>query len=58
MRKTNDAPEPDCRSRLVACEMNKTGENHDLFYASAPTLEATKAMLAGMHNMHDKVRYH
>ena len=39
-----DALEPDCRARLVACEVNKTGEKNDLFYASTPPLEAKKAM--------------
>ena len=39
-----DAEVPDCRARLVACEVNKTGEKNDLFYASTPPLEAKKAM--------------
>ena len=39
-----DAEVPDCRARLVACEVNKTGEKNDLFYASTPALEAKKAM--------------
>ena len=39
-----DALEPDCRARLAACEVNKTGENHDPFCASTPPLEAGKAM--------------
>ena len=41
-----DSTEPDCRARLVACEVNKTGEKNDLFYASTPPLEAKKAMFA------------
>ena len=42
----SNAAEPDCRARLVACEVNKTGEKNDLFYASTPPLEAKKAMFA------------
>ena len=45
MSNKGDAIDPDCRARLVACEVNKTGENNDLFYASTPPLEAKKAML-------------
>ena len=41
-----DSEDPDCRARLVACEVNKTGEKNDLFYASTPPLEAKKAMFS------------
>ena len=41
-----DSAEPDCRARLVACEVNKTGEKNDLFHASTPPLEAKKAMFS------------
>ena len=44
MSNKGDAIDPDCRARLVACEVNKTGENNDHFYASTPPLEAKKAM--------------
>ena len=37
-----DAAEPDVRSRLVSCEVNKTGEKNDQFHASTPPLEAKK----------------
>ena len=46
MANKGDALEPDCRARLVACEVNKTGEKNDLFHASTPPLEAKKAMFA------------
>ncbi len=41
-----DSVEPDCRTRLVACEVNKTGEKNDLFHASTPPLEAKKALFS------------
>ena len=36
-----DADTPDCRARLVSCELNKDG-NVDAFSASKPPLEANQ----------------
>lgn len=41
-----DFEEPDVRARLVECEVNKTGENNDAFYASTPPLEAKKMLFS------------
>ena len=41
-----DAMEPDCRARQVACEVNNTDGNHDLFYVCTSPLEANKAMFS------------
>ena len=41
-----DSSEPDVRARLVGCEVNKTGEKNDAFYASTPPLEAKKMLFS------------
>ena len=41
-----DSEEPDVRARLVGCEVNKTGEKVDAFYASTPPLEAKKMLFS------------
>ena len=45
MYKKGNADTPDCRVRLVSCELNKDG-NADAFSASTPPLEAKKCVFA------------
>ena len=51
-----DALEPDCRARLIACEVNKTGEKNYLFHASTPPLEANKEMFDRYAQTHEPGR--
>ena len=44
MANKGDNSEPDVRARLVGCEVNKTGEKNDAFFASTPPLEAKEIM--------------
>ena len=46
MANKGDSAEPDVRARLVGCEVNKTGEKNDAFFASTPPLEAKKIMFS------------
>ena len=46
MANNGDSAEPDVRARLVGCEVNKTGEKNDAFFASTPPLEAKKIMFS------------
>ena len=41
-----DDAEPDCRARLVACEVNKSGEKNSSFFASTPPLESKKLLFS------------
>ena len=41
-----DVDNPDCRARLVACEVNKTGEKNSSFHASTPPLEGKKLLFS------------
>ena len=45
MSNKEDADTPDCRARLVSCELNKDGKV-DAFSASSPPLEAKKLLFA------------
>ena len=54
MATKGDASEPDVRARLVGCEVNKTGEKVDAFYASTPPLEAKKMSLSQFANQRRK----
>ena len=46
MANKGDEADPDVRARLVGCEVNKTGEKVDAFYASTPPLEAKKILFS------------
>ena len=39
-----DHTDPDCRARLVACEVNKGNTKEETFFASTPPLDAKKAI--------------
>jgi hypothetical protein len=46
MANKGDSAEPDVRARLVGCEVNKTGEKNDAFFAPTLPLEAKKIMFS------------